>query len=656
MATGMTPIVLAIQAGHVDVVRELLNAGAVVPPPQVTMDPIMLSILYPQPTMYGIPPPFAQMAPPPFYPPQGYYPAPVRTPPGASQNGAPNGTANGSANLPPAEVAKTIPCRNFPNCKYGASCMFFHPRMQPGFFPPAYGYEQGFVPYPGTAPFFPGSQEFVTAANGAPVDGAVVDEAAAADPNATQHDSIPAQAQAAQTHVPSAGAPAFVPGMAVEQNGAFIGSPTGAYAMGPMSPSLLPTPPPPMPNDPAFFATSPPQFQAFVPNGGYPGHGRRPSFGQPFTAGGPPTKPFHGKKLSFSGGPKPWGPGGRPGGSSHLGQWKDGHPPPCAFFREGKCRNGDICKFPHIDAEGNDVRHPDVIRGIMAPAPTRPPPRHLRMMGGAGHYDPRHQQNQLHFNKSAPAQVAETPEGEVAAADAAAAPATEAAPAASAPATAAASPSVASDKEVAPASSLPPKPSSSVPASRSASQPGVARVHANGVSSRSHSPNGVRRGPRGAFPNGQANGSRSSSTGGENKKAVPPQRIPRADEFPALGINGAVTPTTERREPSWGAKTAAQVLSAPAPPKAESSETSSEADVPASVSDKEDVADEVVVKTASSTVDDVTMDSESEQDAVIVSVSTTPNPEVAKAKLASAVSFAAVAMATTEAAPVALKA
>lgn len=47
------------------------------------------------------------------------------------------------------------------------------------------------------------------------------------------------------------------------------------------------------------------------------------------------------------------------------------------------------------------------------------------------------------------------------------------------------------------------------------------------------------------------------------------------------------------------------------------------------------------------------MDSDSEQDAVIVSVSTTPNPEVAKAKLAS-VSFASVA--GIESAPVALKA
>jgi hypothetical protein len=54
------------------------------------------------------------------------------------------------------------------------------------------------------------------------------------------------------------------------------------------------------------------------------------------------------------------------------------------------------------------------------------------------------------------------------------------------------------------------------------------------------------------------------------------------------------------------------------------------------------------------------MDSDSEQDAVIISVSTTPNPEVAAAKaakIASAVSFAAVASTIgTEAAPVALKA
>ncbi|TXT13539.1 hypothetical protein VHUM_00906 [Vanrija humicola] len=552
IVTGCTPIVLAIQNGHVDVVRELLSAGAVVPPPGLTGDPAMLSVLYPQP-LYAPPPPFAQMAPPQFYHQPGFYqPAgavhyPPRKESNANGAAAPNGAANGAANLPPTEVAKTIPCRNFPNCKYGASCIFFHPRPQPGFFPgaPAGYYDPaagGFVPYPaGAAPFFPGAPQFVP--------GASADDAAAAPATSestpadaaatTPHDSIPAQSPGA-AHVPSAVAPAFVPGAIPVPNGDAQG-----YAIGPLSPTLIPHSPPPA--DAAYFATSPPQFQPFIPNGYPGGPGRRQSFGQQF-AGGP--KPFHGKKPSFSGGSKPWGPGGRPGGSSHLGQWKDGNPPPCAFFREGKCRNGEYCKFPHIDADGADVRHPDVVRGLIPPMPTRPP-RVMRSQMINGHY----QQHAPYLHNKANAAANSTTVAEVPA---------EAEAAAAGSAT------------------LPPKPSGSPlpPATgRSASQPGVARVHANGVASRSHSPNGVRRGPR--YPNGQANGSRSSSASGEKKPAAP-QRIPRADEFPALGINGgAATPSTERREPSWGSKTAAQVLSEPAPPKPASPVSAEAEDKPA---------------------------------------------------------------------------
>ncbi|EJT48789.1 hypothetical protein A1Q1_02209 [Trichosporon asahii var. asahii CBS 2479] len=638
VASGCTPIVLAIQNGHADVVRELLSAGAIVPPPAVTMDPTMLQVLgYSQP-MYGVPPPF-QMGPPQFFQP-GMFP-----PNGGHPRGSPNGGSNGAANLPPAEVAKTIPCRNFPNCKYGNSCMFFHP-PGPGFYPGGPGFAPNFVPYPpGAAPFFPGAQEFVPSggapaaegsqppageANAAPAEGSA---AAPASEN-TQHDSIPAPSN----HVGSALSPAFVPG--AMPSDAPNGAPYPYANGGPMSPSMMPIPPPPMPSDPSFYANSQPQFQGYHPNG-YNAHGRRQSFGQFANGGG---KPFHGKKPSFSGGPKPWGPGGRMGGSSHLGQWKDGNPPPCAFFREGKCRNGEYCKFPHMDADGNDCRHPDVVRGIIPPMPTRPPPRHgMRMMGG--HYDP---SQRMHFqNKAAAAAAAAnanggdssaaTPAGEEGASANAASPATPA-----------------SEKDVSGSTaSLPPKPSAPVtPVSRSASGPGVARVHANGVNSRAHSPNsaGARRGPRG-YANGHANGSRSSSSG--DKKPIPPQRVPRADEFPALGLGGATTPT-ERREPSWGNKTGSQVLQAPAPAKP----VTPKEEAPATPASEEPKAEEKVEEKPVAAVEpveqkeaaepQVTMDSDSEDGAVIVSVSTTPNPEASKPKVsptsaAAAVSFASVA-------------
>lgn len=47
---------------------------------------------------------------------------------------------NGSGNLPPPEVARLIPCRYFPACRYGAQCMFAHPQTPyfQGPLPPQY--------------------------------------------------------------------------------------------------------------------------------------------------------------------------------------------------------------------------------------------------------------------------------------------------------------------------------------------------------------------------------------------------------------------------------------------------------------------------------------------------------------------------------------
>jgi hypothetical protein len=132
-------------------------------------------------------------------------------------------------------------------------------------------------------------------------------------------------------------------------------------------------------------------------------------------------------------------------------------------------------------------------------------------------------------------------------------------------------------------SSVPPKPSTAAtnPAApspaivRSASQPGIARVHANGFISRSQSPapsnvsfhgNGHprRAGSRVPFPNGNGNtngGDSRSASVDRSGRAQSTQRVPGADEFPALG--GA--PTSPNAAQQGNGKTAAQVLSAPAP-------------------------------------------------------------------------------------------
>ncbi|WWC88600.1 uncharacterized protein L201_003513 [Kwoniella dendrophila CBS 6074] len=718
--TGCTPIVLAIRANHHDVVRELLSAGAIIPPPGLTNDPLMLSILYPQP-MYGMPPQFMGMPPQEFYQQPGFYPTDGQQPRGMFMPPPPSGPAgsrkdgllaspNGGNpnNLPPAEVSKTIPCRNFPNCKYGVSCVFFHPRQVQPFYPsgpaPAanfvpQGYENGYpAPYPPTPYFIPNNQAFVPSqvdqsqqqpASDIPQQQAQElqqQQQSESITDNTQHEqSIPQQQH--QSHVPSAIAPVFVPGFQPQLPTELMSPPPSAsqFGMSSISPSMLGTSLPSIPPAEAFFAAASPPPNGFMPplppvaiNGPpNPGaaaaaaaaHARRQSFNQQQQF----SKSFggHGKKPSFSGAPKPWmnrQSATAPNGSSaKLGSWKDGNPPPCAFFNQGNCRNGEFCKFPHLDAEGNDSRHPDVVRGVLPPIPTfSRPPRGIRMMNG-GPNDPSFRQQQQHqqqiqFLQHQRMAAAQAQQGINASASANATNGnangeTETGDKSeSKPAVDGESPSTAEQQESTTAAiptvnvegeteasnqesstALPTKAATSAAAPtpniiRSASQPGVQRVHANGNNSRSHSPapsnvsfhgNGHPRRAGSRVPpqvNGHGhghfanNGPRSASNGaGERKGSSLNQRVPQAHEFPALGLggaNGTTTPPNEKKESNnastWNGKTAAQVLSAPAPPKPEP--------VPQVKAVDTDGESEKSEKAGS-----VTMDSDSESDAVIIS-------------------------------------
>ncbi|KIO33784.1 hypothetical protein M407DRAFT_17391, partial [Tulasnella calospora MUT 4182] len=81
-------------------------------------------------------PPAEGMPPPQQHPMQGYYPVPPHHQQGLPQpsqdgtspqdGGHPQPGGSPTMHIPP-EVARTIPCRYFPMCKYGASCMFLHP-------------------------------------------------------------------------------------------------------------------------------------------------------------------------------------------------------------------------------------------------------------------------------------------------------------------------------------------------------------------------------------------------------------------------------------------------------------------------------------------------------------------------------------------------
>jgi len=556
MNTGCTPIVLAIRGNFVEVVRELLSAGAIVPPPGITNDPTMLSLLYPQHMYSHGPPQFMHpqhMAIPEFYPQQGFY-----DPRQAQQQQQQQ--QQQQANLPPAEVAKTIPCRNYPNCKYGSSCVFLHPRapFYPGPGGPGFGYEgyQGFQPMPY---FNPQANGFQPQQPQQQVEGEQSQPQFQPDMAQDNNEVNGQQPQFNDQHQQHSlsGAPApFVPfGM--------TSPPPAQFGLSPMSPPMMPMPM--SPHDAAFFAQSPPN--GMMPPPPSSGFNPRRLSNNGF------QKPFHGKKPSFSGGPRPWAPGSR----AAAGGWKDGTPPPCAFFAQSKCRNGEFCKFPHIDGEGNDLRHPDVVKGVLAPAPSLRVQRPVRQsMGGFG-FDPSRQFVPRGNDQDQSTLVEAISESE-------SAPVTDSsAPVTSSEVPAAQTQEVSEQTEQPKSAPINPAQvhgNANSAISRSASQPGVQRFqhqHQNGFHSRAQSPafpNGNANGPRRAgrpFPGGNANGNaRSVSAGGANK-----QRIPQADEFPALGgMSGNTSP--QEKSVSAFSKTAAQVLSAPAPSKPEVVKDSSE--------------------------------------------------------------------------------
>ena len=233
--TGVTPLIEAVKNGHVEIVRLLLdkgvyrigsilphicavsqtwgsptgaeptNASSQGPPESYTSDPVVLGLLSaarskmaqgpamqpdgayaqeqpvnasnvdPATAGYYPPPPGAYYYPPMPVPPPvlpdgtvPYYAPPPHMP--TDQNPA------GLGNLPPPEVARMIPCRYYPACRYGSSCMFAHPQgpyMQ-GPLPPPVQYpgpydpmSPGPYPPPTYYPVPPGT--YAPSPNGAPV-------------------------------------------------------------------------------------------------------------------------------------------------------------------------------------------------------------------------------------------------------------------------------------------------------------------------------------------------------------------------------------------------------------------------------------------------------------------------------------------------------
>ncbi|QRV83205.1 ankyrin repeats [Ceratobasidium sp. AG-Ba] len=404
---GTTPLIQALKNGHNDVAKALLAAGAdpanASPdgrPETYTTDPEMLALLQPkQPSpQEGYPPPHDPNAPynpmayyypvPPGhegpYPPYGYpmLPPPDGQPPVPAFAPAGDGTSNGVPNLPPADIARTIPCRYFPVCRYGSSCMFLHPQppyfsgppppapahyppmypphgyymMRPGSYPPpppgAPPVEPVASPVTGTQPFPPpgplsypppppaNAPPFSPGANGTPfppppVNGAPPFSNGAPYPPPVNGAPYPPPAAGTPYTPISAGTPSpfgqppFSPGSATP----FSGGPP--FTPGPVSapypyPRPYPEPPKDAPEEQQQQQQQPvqqPQQSPITngtgnhPNGAGGGYsGRRPTRGNGNGAGG--------RRESF--------------GTSRQPK------PACLFFPSGRCRNGDECRFPHV--------------------------------------------------------------------------------------------------------------------------------------------------------------------------------------------------------------------------------------------------------------------------------------------------------------------
>ncbi|TIB06365.1 hypothetical protein E3P96_00517 [Wallemia ichthyophaga] len=326
--SGLTPLALAVKLSNIQAVDILLskNANPYSALPHAT-DGQMAQKLN------------ASIQPPPFYPPpmQQFYHYP---PPMDMQMYYPEDQqhSNQIGTLPPPDIARNIPCRFFPGCRYGNECIFMHP--QPAMYlPPPPQLPPQFEPIPQPQshahhPFYQLPPQMVPPPFAAP-------------PPPMPPNSIPADQS--QHPIDDASSP-----IKSQEESSFHSQQAPPF-MQPLIPQdaymmpLAPRPPPMM-----------------VPN---------------------PQEFRNNRNITRA--------------SSISKRGKDGQLPPCYFFPMGKCRNQDSCAFPHLLADGTDVRDP-ALRGT---APINSNNSHKRQSSRSNNFDNKKFANglsQLNFNQQSP--------------------------------------------------------------------------------------------------------------------------------------------------------------------------------------------------------------------------------------------------------------
>ncbi|KAF8973610.1 hypothetical protein BDZ97DRAFT_1647598 [Flammula alnicola] len=404
--TGVTPLIEAVRNGHVDLVRALLDRGADPSnasshgrPEQYTSDPVILDLLQagqskvapngvPSPSTYAnagpedpekrfyVPPPDSYTYYPTINPSLstvneagGYYPP---SQPQVSGEASPNGLGN----LPPPEVARLIPCRYFPACRYGAQCMFAHPQTP---------YYQGPLPPVQYPPYDPMGNPYAPPYYQSP-------------PSFQQPGAHPMTPMS-----PPSGPPVMHARTTSEVMSPSLGhfSPNGApppVPYGPLSPPVYPHPG----QVPMGMQPIPPlaPLPPLHPHAPHPPSGPQPHPNL-YNSSTPPVPPFHLHQDASSPYSMPAPPSNinyadaangvklspenpqvenynnhtnHPNHREGINQHRRGagrrpsfntRKPPCLFFPAGRCKNGDECRFPHVLPEN----------GVSPPHSTFPPSR-----------------------------------------------------------------------------------------------------------------------------------------------------------------------------------------------------------------------------------------------------------------------------------------
>ncbi|KAF9270014.1 hypothetical protein L218DRAFT_6730 [Marasmius fiardii PR-910] len=368
-------MVEAVKNGHVDVVRVLLEKGA---DPglalELTQDPPMLELLnqsrsyqaqsqeksfYPPAPPPGAPAGFSYYQPHPL--PEGavFYPPPPHDP-----HQTPS-SAGGPGNLPPPEIARLIPCRYFPACRYGSSCIFAHPQGP---------YFQGPLPPPAQ---YPTPYDPMSAQNYSP-------NYYPMSPPSFQPPPPPANGVPINT-LPSSPPPPVPQGPPSSEVAPPPFTPNGAPVQLPYQPMVGPSPYPPHPGQPGNMPMAPPPVQPVyhpsppqtqpqslptmyngTPNGVPGPFVMQPNVVSPYS--GPVPVPYPDanatsiKSPPLNPQPDNFPPSGPPRdnlmnrrGGVRRGSFGHRSRPPCLFFPAGKCKNGDDCRFPHILPENTAI-------------------------------------------------------------------------------------------------------------------------------------------------------------------------------------------------------------------------------------------------------------------------------------------------------------